>query len=98
DERRAWLEMHRDAELPVYGAVGGIDHDRLVGWAAISPYRASSGYRFTAEISVYVDPSAQRRGIATRLLSELDQIARARGLHALVASVDADNVSSIALF
>ena len=39
----------------------------VVGWAALSPYRPSSGYRFTAELSVYVarGRSAARNGLGT---------------------------------
>jgi L-amino acid N-acyltransferase YncA len=71
EDRLAWLNEHREAGLPVIAAFDGDQHTPLVGWAALSPYRMSSGYRFTAEVSVYVVPTSYRRGVATRLLSEL---------------------------
>jgi phosphinothricin acetyltransferase len=58
----------------------------------------SSGYRFTAEVSVYVVSSAYRRGIGRRLLSDLVDRAPALKLHVLVASIDANNAPSLALF
>ena len=95
DERRAWLATHSAAGLPVV-----IAHDGPVslGWASLWPYRPSSGYRFTVEASVYVDPRFHRRGVAAALLASLEQRARSSDRHAIVASIDADNAASIALF
>jgi len=96
DERRLWLAEHRSKHLPVMVAVdqsSGV----VSGWAALSPYRPSSGYGLTAELSVYVDRRAQRRGIGSLLVQALVDAAHAGGLHAIVGSVDADNVPSTAL-
>jgi phosphinothricin acetyltransferase len=98
DERRDWLASHRAAELPVVVATPSNTHKIVLGWGALSVYRPSGGYRFTVEVSVYVDPSAQRKGIGARLLLHLCKEARTRELHALVASIDSENWPSIALF
>ena len=97
DDRRSWLQMHQSASLPVVVATdpGGAE---VLGWAALSPYRAASGYRFTLEASVYVARAAHRRGIGRRLMVALDDAAQARGAHAIVASIDSENAPSIALF
>lgn len=98
DERRAWLAVHSAAGLPVFVATEIGDQTTLLGWAALSIYRPSTGYRFTTEASVYVAPFAQRRGVGRRLLSRLCDEARARDKHAIVASIDSENAPSIALF
>ena len=95
DERRAWLATHRGAGLPVLLAV---HDDAPVGWASLSPYRASSGYRHTVEASVYVAPDVQRRGVASRLLDALEMEAARSDKHVIIASIDAGNAASIALF
>ena len=95
DERRAWLEQHRAANLPIVVAT---EAEIVLAYASLSPYRPSSGYRFTGEVSVYVAPFAQRRGVGGRLVGHMCDSARARGLHALVASIDSENAPSIALF
>ena len=97
EDRRAWLSSHQAAGLPVIVAEQ-LETPRVIGWAALSPYRASSGYRFSAEASVYVAPAAHRRGIGARLLAELLERATERGLHAVIASIDAENLGSVALF
>jgi L-amino acid N-acyltransferase len=98
DDRRKWLDHHRVASMPVLVATEPGEQAEILGYASLSPYRPSSGYRFTGEISVYVAPFAQRRGIGSRLLSSLFDEAQARGLHALVASIDSENAPSVALF
>jgi phosphinothricin acetyltransferase len=98
DDRRRWLDQHRLASMPVLVATEPDERAEILGYASLSPYRPSSGYRFTGEVSVYVAPFAQRRGIAGRLLSTLFDEARARSLHVLVASIDSENAPSISLF
>lgn len=95
-ERRAWLEAHRAAGLPVIVAQNEADAP-VVGWGALSPYRPSSGYRFTAEMSVYVSRGMQRRGIGSALVQELITRASAQAIRAIVGSVDAENAPSLDL-
>jgi len=98
DDRRKWLDQHGAAGFPVLVATEPDAPGQVLGYGALSSYRPSSGYRFTAEVSVYVAPFAQRRGIGGRLLGSLRDEARAIGLHALVASIDSENMPSVALF
>jgi phosphinothricin acetyltransferase len=98
DDRREWLDQHGVASMPVLVATGPDERAEILGYASLSPYRPSSGYRFTGEVSVYVAPFAQRRGIAGRLLSTLFDEARMRSLRVLVASIDSENAPSVALF
>jgi len=98
DERRHWLQSHRDAALPVVVATPPDGSGVVLGWGALSAYRPSSGYRYTVEASVYVDSASQGRGIGGRLLSCLCDEARRREMHSLVASIDSENSPSIALF
>jgi len=74
------------------------DSGRVLGWASLSTFRASSGYRFTCEVSVYVVREARRRGVARRLIEQLHVSARELGLQALVAVIDTENAASVRLF
>ena len=71
---------------------------RVLGYAYAAPYRDRSGYRFTAEDSVYVAPEAQRRGAGRRLLSTIVERCRALGRRRLLAAIgDSGNTASIEL-
>jgi L-amino acid N-acyltransferase len=98
DDRRSWLQMHRSAGLPVVVAADRDGAAEVLGWAALSPYRPASGYRFTLEASVYVARAAHRQGIGRQMLAALHDAAQARGVHTIVASIDSENAPSLALF
>jgi len=96
--RRTWFEEHQRTGHPILVAFAPDDPGRVVGWSSLSTFRGRDGYRFTAEVSVYVHPSAQRQGVATQLLQSIEAAARERRLHALVAVIDAAHTASISLF
>lgn len=73
------------------------DGSGLVGYASYGPFRAPSGYRLTAEHSLYVRENARGRGIGKALLTALIDKARAQGLHVLIGGIDSENSLSIAL-
>ena len=93
-DREAWLSGHEADGYPVIVAdVDGV----VAGYAAYGEFRAKTGYRFTVENSVYVAEGYQRQGIARMLMLELIAIARARGIHVMIAAIEAGNTASIAL-
>jgi len=98
EARRRWLDEHRQADYPVLVAYASGDESSVVGWGSLSAFRPRDGYRFTAEVSIYVHPRVQRRGVATQLVAALEPLARNRSLHALIAVIDAEHTASVALF
>ena len=95
EAREEWFALREEKGLPVFVAEGG--GNEVVGWSSLSPYHARVGYRFSAEVSVYVASGWRGRGVGKKLLPPLVEAGRARGLHTLVASIDGDNAASIAL-
>jgi phosphinothricin acetyltransferase len=95
DERRAWF-AHKQADgWPVLVADVG---DRVVGFCTYGEFRENrrwEGYRFTAELTIHVDPSCHGAGVGRLLMEALVERARADGLHTLVAAVDGTNAGSI---
>src|ERR1051326_681964 len=95
EHRTAWFEDHTKANLPVFVAADAEGH--VVGWSALNRYHDRMGYRFSSENSVYVAASHRGRGIGKLLMAPLVTAARERGLHAILAAIDADNEVSIRL-
>jgi phosphinothricin acetyltransferase len=72
--------------------------NRLIGYAYASSYRPRPGYRFTVEDSIYVDQTAQGRGVGRLLLSRLIDACAAQGFRQMVAVIgDSENRASIEL-
>jgi phosphinothricin acetyltransferase len=94
DEMEMWFADRRRLGHPVFVAeIDGV----VVGYTCWSAFRGFPGYRHTAELTVHVRVDNHRQGIGRRLLTELIAEAERRGVHVLVAGIDAANDASIAL-
>lgn len=69
----------------------------IVGYAYGSQHRPRIGYRWTAEVSVYVKESAGGRGIGTVLYQRLIALLRTQGFRNLLAIISIPNPASEAL-
>lgn len=90
--RRAWLETYRDEMVIV--AQG---EEAVVGFAHFTPMQ-KFGFRFTREVTVYVDPEHHRSGVGRQLVEALIEGAHERDLHVLIARITRGNDASVALF
>jgi len=93
DDRRAWLAGH-DGRHPVI--VAQLD-GAVVGWGSLSRWSDRAAYDGTCENSVYVDASSRGKGVGQALLQELVAIARAEGLHTVIARIADGNPASLRL-
>ena len=71
--------------------------DRIVGVAYAAPWNDRAAYQWTAEVTVYVDPSRQRRGVGDALYTELLDRMRRKGFHSAVAVIALPNEASVRL-
>ena len=65
--------------------------------ARTSPWKARSGYRFAAEISIYLAPAQTRRGFGSALYTRLLENLRARNVHCAIGGAALPNPASVAL-
>jgi phosphinothricin acetyltransferase len=70
---------------------------RVAGWSALNRYHDRKGYQFTTENSVYVAADHRGKGVGRLLMKPLVEAARERGLHAILAGIDAENEASVRL-
>lgn len=95
------LEAQRDwlaARSGAFAAIVAVDASRrVVGFAALSPYKDRAAYTTTVEDSVYVHRDVNGRGIGKLLLARLIEIARESGFHAVIARIEATGTASRAL-
>ena len=73
------------------------ENDRVIGYAYASRHRERAGYRWSVDISVYVDWDWQRKGVGRALYAELIPILRRQGFVNVYAGVARPNPGSVAL-
>ena len=91
-EMRARIEAR--PRLPWLVAV---DETDVVGYAYASSHRPRAGYRWSADVSVYLAEAAQRRGLGGRLYEELLAALRQLGYVNAYAGIALPNAGSVAL-
>lgn len=92
-DRRLWYDEHGDTMPILIAEYSG----RIVGWGALSSFRTAYTLAGTLEDSIYVHHDFHRRGIGSRLLTELIDAARQKGLRSILANISADQTPSIRL-
>jgi L-amino acid N-acyltransferase YncA len=70
----------------------------LLGYAYGGRYRSRPAYRFSVEVSVYLDEAARGRGLGPRLMTALLDELASRGFNTALAGTTLPNPASIALF
>ena len=93
DDLRALWEERREV-FPYF--VGEMD-GTVVAAAWASPWKAKEGYAWTAEVSVYVLPEGQGRGLARGLYERLFEVLERQGYRMLIAGVALPNDASVGL-
>ena len=92
--RKDWYLDRINNGFPVF--VADINGD-IAGFCSFGHFRAWPCYRFTAELSLYVDGNYRGKGISKIMLQALIDRAQEMNIHALLAGISADNQISINL-
>ena len=73
------------------------EKQRVVGYSYAARWKSRSAYRYSVEITVYVDPSFKNRKIGSLLYAELIGILREKGIHSILAGIALPNEHSVKL-
>jgi L-amino acid N-acyltransferase YncA len=85
------------ATLPTYPYFVCETQDGVLGFAYAGAHRARAAYRWSVDVTVYVDAAAHRRGIGLALYRHLIDILERQGFHAAFAGIALPNPKSIGL-
>ncbi|MEO1335032.1 MAG: N-acetyltransferase family protein [Myxococcota bacterium] len=84
----------QDLGLPWLVSTRGQD---IVGYAYATPWRSRIGYRFSAEVTVYVAPNCGGKGVGSALYTALFDRLRSAGLRTVIGGIALPNDASVAL-
>ncbi len=85
------------ATLQRYPWLVAVDGGTVVGYAYAGPHAERAGYRWSVNVSAYVDAVHHGRGIGWRLYDELLSILRRQGFVNVYAGITLPNPASLAL-
>ncbi len=68
----------------------------LLGYAYATPWKARSAYRFSVEVSAYIDAASTGRGTGSLLYRHLLSALRTREMHLVIAGISLPNETSVA--
>ena len=74
------------------------DGGAVCGYAILAKYGKREAYDNTAEVTVYLSNDCIGKGIGSEAVSFLEEAAKEKGFHALIAIICGENDKSIALF
>jgi phosphinothricin acetyltransferase len=70
------------------------EKNKVLGYCYANKWRVRSAYKYSAEITVYIDKDHHGKGIGTKLYKELIKQCKKKGLHVLVAGIALPNEKS----
>lgn len=91
------LQWWRGREGGRYPAWVGEVEDCVVGWASLSRWSAYEAYAATAEVSVWILPEIQRRGLGKKFFAQMLEFAVDSGFRVLISRIEAQNEPSLRL-
>lgn len=85
------------ATLPMYPYLVAKMNGDVVGYAYASQHRAREAYRWSVDVTVYVDPAVHRKGVGRALYQRLLPLLEKQGFHTAYAGIALPNAGSIGI-
>ncbi|HEY4317230.1 MAG TPA: GNAT family N-acetyltransferase [Herbaspirillum sp.] len=93
--RQEWFDRHAPGRRPLWVVERGSE---VIGWLSYSDFYGRPAYGATAELSIYVHPSARGQGLGRYFMTEAVLNAPDYGIDTLLGFIFGHNLASLALF
>jgi len=94
ESRRAWFEQHSSQRRPLWVAW---ERGEIIGWISYSSFYGRPAYDHTCELSIYLAPEYQMRGLGSELMRRSIAHAPAIGVSTLLGFIFSHNEPSMRL-
>ena len=96
ESRLAWFAAHSPDTYPLWVVENA--QKQVIGWLGFQLFYGRPAYAKTAELSIYLHPDHQGKGLGKLLLSRAITEGQNLGLHTLLGFIFAHNQPSLRLF
>jgi len=96
ESRLTWFRSHGD-RYPVW-VISDLQNQQIMGWLSLQMFYGRPAYHKTAEVSIYVAPDYQGKGLGKKLLDQAIASCPKLDISKLVGFVFAHNTASCRLF
>jgi L-amino acid N-acyltransferase YncA len=93
--RQDWFDRHTPQRRPLWVVERA---GQVIGWLSYSDFYGRPAYAATAELSIYIHPSARGQGLGRYFMTEALLNAADYGIDTLLAFIFGHNLPSLALF
>ncbi|HWZ47506.1 MAG TPA: GNAT family N-acetyltransferase [Herbaspirillum sp.] len=93
--RQHWFAGHSPQHRPLWVVER---EGEVIGWLSYSDFYGRPAYAATAELSIYIHPSARGQGLGRYFLTQAVGRAADYGIHTLLGFIFAHNLPSLGLF
>ncbi|MBO9571299.1 MAG: N-acetyltransferase [Chitinophagaceae bacterium] len=95
ESRIKWFHEHEPVNRPLWMVY---DSDNLVGWVSFQSFYGRPAYRFTAEISIYLDQQMRGKGYGEKILKYAMSKCAELEIKTLLGYIFGHNEPSLKLF
>ncbi|MEW9502669.1 GNAT family N-acetyltransferase [Jeotgalibacillus marinus] len=92
-ERMVWFEKYGGKYPLIVAEING----EVAGYSCLNPFRDKDAYEDTTELSIYISPAFQGKGVGKKLMEEIIQHARSLGYHVMIGGITGGNEASVKL-
>ena len=96
ESRQGWFQEHLPNQYPIW--VAETETGEVIGWLSFQLFYGRLAYRKTAEVSLYICPNYQRRGLGKMLIEAGIKACANLEITTLVGFIFAHNLPSLYLF
>ncbi len=75
-----------------------LSEGELCGYVILGPYKKREAYNGTAEVTIFLRYDKTGCGIGSQAIEFIEDYARSKGIHVLIATICGENTASIRLF
>lgn len=95
ESKQKWFDEHNEAKRPLWIITY---NNEYAGWMSFSSFYGRPAYDATIEVSIYIEPSMQGKGIGKEALKFAEPEAKKRKINTLLGFIFGHNESSLNLF